>query len=233
MTKRNLLVAYVVLLHAVLGVVLLKSDFIDRLRIAFGAAPPEHTYFYHAMLPYHKRQDGSIPDNATLFIGDSIVQGLATAAVAARSVNLGIGTDTTAGLLSRLPLYQSMQSVGRVVLSIGVNDLQFRNNNEIVANYRALLNQMPDNAAVYVNSVFPVDEQYGFAAGTNRRIAALNGALAKLVESFPNASYIDVHGQFSNQLGALRAELHIGDGLHLNTAGNLLWAAALREQLGR
>ena len=39
--------------------------------------------------------DSLVPVGATVFIGDSITQGLATSAVVPLSVNYGIGGDTT------------------------------------------------------------------------------------------------------------------------------------------
>ena len=58
--------------------------------------------------------DGLIPEGATIFIGDSITQGLATSAVSNQSVNYGIGSDTTLGVLKRLPYYNSMNSAKAV-----------------------------------------------------------------------------------------------------------------------
>lgn len=123
--QRKAIYGYVIILHLLVVLMLFKSDFIQRVEAKLGVdqSEPEISLFYKSMVDYHKRMDGSIPDGAVIFIGDSITQGLATSAISHAGVNLGIGLDTTAGVLNRLQFYKSIDRSKAVVLAIGVNDL--------------------------------------------------------------------------------------------------------------
>ena len=88
MTKK-ILAIYIILIHAFILLILVKSDFIDRVERKFGIKPTnqELTNHYHEMLAYHKRMDGNIPQDAIIFIGDSLTQSLAVSAIKPNKVN--------------------------------------------------------------------------------------------------------------------------------------------------
>lgn len=118
---------YLLTVHALLIIVLLKSDFIDLVQNKLetcnhSVQSSELTPHYHRMLEYHKRMDGNVLTGSVIFFGDSITQGLCVSAVASHSVNYGIGSDTTFGVLERLKYYRSINRADVVVISIGVND---------------------------------------------------------------------------------------------------------------
>jgi len=128
--KKRFTITYLIGIHLFLAVVLLKSDFNDRVEHKFGihtaAQSPEITQHFHRMLHYHKRMDGNVPEGSVIFIGDSITQGLCVSAIASPAVNYGIGSDTTVGILQRLPYYNSIKRASAVVLAIGINDIRRR-----------------------------------------------------------------------------------------------------------
>ena len=112
--------------------------YIEKLK----TAKPSH---YDQMLAFHLRQDQNLPEGLVYFIGDSHIQGLATQSVSRRSVNYGIGSDTTAGVLKRLSKYQSLKNAKAVVLGIGFNDLKERDNIQIISNIKKILDEIPNN----------------------------------------------------------------------------------------
>lgn len=192
---------------------------------------PELSEHYYRMRAYHQRIDPLVPEGATLFIGDSLTQGLATSAVSASSVNYGIGADTTFGVLQRLPKYTSILSAKAIVMAIGVNDLVWRPLPEIVENYRQILLLLPKTAHIVVSAVLPVDENRPFVAYSNQKIFELNAHLKVLSAYHANAIYIDAGQSLMDELGNLKDEYHRGDGVHLSEAGYRIWIARLKQGL--
>ncbi len=187
---------------------------------------------FQRMTTYHKRMDGNVPDGAVLFIGDSITQGLCVSAVCAYGVNYGIGSDTTAGVIERLPWYASAARAGAVVLAIGVNDLGRRDDKYILENLRTILDMLTSKVPVVVSAVLPLDERVETVGkGRNQRIEALNCNVKLLCAEFENAVYVDAFPLLVDDEGFLAAAYHVGDGVHPNTAGYEKWIGALREGL--
>ncbi len=222
---------YLALIHLLLVILIIDSNIVGRLQRKLGAPPVELSSYYETLILYHDRMDGSVPDGAVLFIGDSIIQGLATAAVHQSSINYGIGTDTTRGVLKRLSLYNSLQRASAVVLSVGVNDQIFRNSEEMAENYRQILNTLPSDITILVNAVLPVDERVVDSHFRNERVVEFNSAIRHVTDSFENAIYIDTGNQFLDNTGNLNSEFHIGDGLHLNTRGYTVWIDVVGKAL--
>ncbi|HDP35802.1 MAG TPA: hypothetical protein ENN29_11915, partial [Candidatus Hydrogenedentes bacterium] len=180
----------------------------------------ELTEHFRRMTTYHGRMDGNVPEGAVLFIGDSITQGLCVAAVSARGVNYGIGSDTTAGVLERLPLYRSMERAAAVVLAIGVNDLRRRDDEAILENFAAIISYCAKRAPLVVSAVLPLDEQVKTVdENRNERIAALNEKIAALCERNERCIFVDASPLLRDASNNLSPEYHVGDGVHPNTAG--------------
>lgn len=231
LSVRRIFWVYLVIVHLLLAMLIHRSGLVPRLMARATGSVVENTHLYDVLLPYHQRQDGSVPDGAIIFLGDSIVHALATSAIADKTINYGIGADTVGGLHARIPIYKSLQSARAIVLSIGVNDLWYRDHEEIAPGYEKLLADLPPEVPVVVNALFPVDEDLDFAVGTNSKIRQVNDSLARLVISYPNVVFLDNHQQFIDGDGQLRSDYHIGDGLHLNTSGYQVWINRLRDTL--
>ncbi len=228
---KKLFSVYIIGLHVLFAVVLLKSDIIEKVQRKLGVyQKPELSTYYYDITSYHERLDGSLPEGVTLFIGDSITQGLATAAIADLSVNYGIGSDTTVGVLERLPKYKSINKAKAVVLAIGVNDLKRRDVDTTVDNYQKMLKLIPKDMPVVVSAVLPVDERV-YTQNSNATIKQLNLKLKTLAASMSNIVYIDSTELLQASDGNLKADFHTGDGIHLNTAGYKIWIAQLRQAL--
>lgn len=231
--SRRLFRLYLVLVHLVLVMLVYETNLLPRLFARVSGDDIEKNHLYEALLPYHQRMDGSVPDGAIIFLGDSFVQALATSAVADRSVNYGIGADTIGGLLGRLSIYDSLSTARAIVILIGVNDLWYREHDEIVPLYDQLLAALPKNVPVIANALFPVADVAGMVSGTNARIVRLNKAMKKVAGRYPNIEYADNVQYFVDNKGQLKADLHIGDGLHLNANGYDTWIEILKNKLSR
>jgi len=235
MTKKSIILTYVIGIHLLLGVVLLESDFIKRVERKVGITHPlaEPSKFYRQMLCYHTRMDGNVPDRSVIFIGDSITQGLAVNAVVTPSVNYGIGGDTTAGVLQRLSIYQSIKKAKAVVIAIGINDIWYLSNDEIFYNFKAISMSLPRSIPVIFSAILPIDEgTYPKWQGMNQnRITKLNYKLESFIKKSNNRFFVNASQQLVDRNRNLANQFHIGDGLHLNAKGNAIWISILRGLL--
>jgi len=233
---KRLSLIYLLLIHLFLAGVLWKSDFLSRVRLAFGGGLGEgsNEEEYQRMLSFHARSVGAVPEGAFVFIGDSLVQGLAVAAVHPLGVNYGIGGDTTKGVLDRLPIYRpALERAGAIVIAIGVNDLHARSAEDALRNYAEILAALPEGRPVFLSAILPVDlnlrGKFGEQGGW---IAQFNRGLERLAEQGEGVTLIESGGVLDrDQDGRLDAQFHIGDGLHLNSLGNEVWAKRMREEL--
>ncbi len=225
--KNPLIALYLIILHAALGLVLWKSDFLARLDID---KQPELTKHYHRMVSYHRSMDPHIPEGATIFIGDSLTQALPVSAIATPAFNYGIGNDTTYGVLQRIPHYKSLGLADSIVLAIGINDMRYRSNIEILKNYRQILDLLPLQTPIFINSVLPIAKG-GRIGANNERISALNKELETLAESQNNITFINSTPALGDSAGHLIENYHRGDGVHLSDRGNAIWIKTLQSGL--
>ncbi len=222
---------YLLIIHIFIGIVILKTDVISRIKVKLGyeVISVELTPYYYTMLAFQRRVDKNIPDKSFIFIGDSLTQGLAVTAVSQKSVNYGIGQDTTVGVLNRIPFYQSILRSKIVIIEIGINDLKRRTNAEIVENYLKIIDLIPNNIPILFNSIFPVDEIISKRAGINSRIQKLNHTLNTICKANKRLYCLEVPHIFFDISGNLSNDYHIGDGIHLNGLGNKIWISKLKS----
>ncbi len=224
---------YLALLHGIVLLACWKTDLVSRFGRRVGVlAPlppsPAQKPLYQQIQAFQIRVDENVPDGSVLFFGDSLIQGLCVTAVTPNAVNYGIGSDTTQGLLHRLPHYHSLPRCRTAVLAIGVNDFDTYTNAEVLKNYRDLLNAIP--IPVIISAVLPVDERdQPRLTGYNTRIRDLNRELTQLCREHSRCQFVDAGGQLVESDGQLAASNHVGDGVHLSPAGNAIWIAALRK----
>lgn len=234
--RRTVFTACPVLICGLLTVGLWQSALFSQVPRSPGdgtSQRPELTEHFHRMLRYHLRMDGNVPDGSVLFIGDSLVQGLCTDAVACPSVNYGIGQDTTVGVLTRLPRYRSLLRASALVLEIGANDLDRRDNQQIIENYRQILDAVPRTVPVVCSAVLPVNERLLSPPdeSANARICDFNALLEALCAADSRCVFVNSASRLVDADGNLAAALQDGDGVHPNSDGNRIWIEELRAAL--
>lgn len=221
---------YFLFIHLILIAVVMSSYSVRQFIFNFVGEADELTDHYHQMTAFHSRVDKNLSENYNLFIGDSLIQGLAVSSVDKMSVNYGIGNDTTFGVIKRLPLYNSLLSARRVILSIGHNDIERRSKTEIINNFQTIIEYIPKNKQVIICAIILVDEEVKTVGLSNAEIIALNQNIEDVIKNYSNVSYLNVNEILAPNDNLL-ANLHIGDGIHLNKAGNDIWIAELRKAL--
>ena len=100
-----------------------------------------------------------------------------------------------------------------------------------------LINNIPDNTNIYISSILPIVEdtyKESFRVEkTNNQISRLNMLLEEYVNTKENVHFLNTAKYLYDNDGQLNNSLHVGDGVHLNTEGNLFWVKGIKEELKR
>lgn len=166
----------------------------------------------------------------TVFVGDSLTEGgrWQDWFPGDETVNLGVGGDTTEGLIERLDSV-SAEDPDTVVLLIGTNDIANRRAVEqIVRNIETILvtirAESPD-ARILVQSVLPRGAEYAeYVKEINRHVWQFAATV--------KAHYLDLWPVMAVEDGELNPA-YTEDRLHLNEAGYDAWLSELVPALER
>jgi lysophospholipase L1-like esterase len=223
-------VLYLICIHILLLVLIFTPNVRELISSGLGVTQPDSNAFYDEMLHYHARIDANVESGAILFIGDSHIQGLCVSCVTDKAVNFGIGEDTTTGVYSRLPFYQSLYHSSAIVFEIGINDLLQKNVDQIIPNYKYIITAVPMQTSIIFSAVLPIDSEFANKRfRRNNKIRLLNQGIKSMCNQHSNCTYIDSSKKLTDDHGELKNQYHIGDGLHLSAAGYKLWISDLRK----
>lgn len=223
---------YIALLHILLVTFIFRPDLANRVSKKLTLNPKNEsvTHYMASMNTMHARVDKNTPENALIFIGDSLVQGLSVISIRPGSVNFGIGHDTVNGVLQRSKNYQSIKKSSAVIISIGINDLTKKTVRETIDEYKIMLEQLNKIPRLYIHEVLPIDsKKIGF--DLQKKITLFNEELFKLTADFDSITLLESSRSFIDLKGDLKSHLHLGDGLHLNKSGYEVWIRQLKQQL--
>lgn len=164
-------------------------------------------------------------EGGVLFLGDSITEGAPLSAMfpGLQMRNLGIGWDTSEGVLLRLNQV-TRHAPERLFLLIGTNDTNYTDDpDRISGNILKILDQLRSalpETELYVTSVLPRN------LPNNAIIPAINAALTLAAED-ADFVYLDLARHMVAPNGEMIPELSY-DNLHLNIHGYAVWEEALR-----
>lgn len=223
---------YVILLHLFLVLVLLGTDYVPKVfkTVRGGNSAAEISEFHRVMVQFHQRVDENLNAGCAIFIGDSHIQGLAVDAIAPKAVNYGIGGDTTAGVLERLPSYGKISQAKVVVLMVGYNDLRYRDDNSIGSNYSRILKAIPAHVPILTIEVPLVNEYSAGLRDVNKRIRNINKMIKVLVEKRDQSVFLPLPPDMF-QDRQLKAKYHRGDGIHLNAGGYEILISMIKKAM--
>ncbi|WP_453968649.1 GDSL-type esterase/lipase family protein [Amorphus sp. MBR-141] len=167
-----------------------------------------------------------LPTGPIQLIGDSNisrasdVSGLLGPSVA----NLGVRGASSETLLENIDIFTHPAAVR--VLMIGTNDIMGGASVATVASrIGEIIDTLAQTAPLIVLSPPPTAGQYGWA---NHRMAALSAEITKQCNA--RCSYLDVRSTLTDSDGFMAAA-YTSDGIHLNTAGYTVLAAAISDRL--
>ena len=207
-----------------LAVLILKTNFIPKFKDKFLNLPTASNPHGERMIRIHAAMDASVPAGATVFLGDSITEALATAAVSPSSVNYGIGSATTSELLGNLSKYQSLKRASAVFLMIGINDLSQGNSVGLSDRLRKIANALPKDIPLLWSGIMPAYSE----SIEPYQIKLANQSIREICAARAGCIYVDTQEAFA----AGGSEL-FRDGVHPNDRGYAIWIAALRNAHGQ
>jgi hypothetical protein len=218
--KRRLGLAYIIGLHLFVVVLLVKTDFASKFKEKFLDTPKHSNPHGETMILFHQAMDASVPEGASIFIGDSITQGLATAAVSPFPVNYGIGSATTTELLENIPKYQSLKRASVIFLMIGINDIGQNNPEALATRLVAIDAALPNNVPLVWSGIMPAYRNNVDPTS----ITSANRVIRDLCAARVGCTYVDTQKLFSAGGPKL-----FRDGVHPNNDGYAIWIDALRK----
>ncbi len=178
------------------------------------------------------------PERLTVLLGDSLSLWFPPEQLPGdRSwLNQGMSGETTAAMLKRLSFLDEIKPQTILVMA-GINDLKSGVSEEdLLTNYRTMiqtLKQKHPDTEVVIQSILPhggesttAEARDRLLAVSNEQIAKLNQKLATLAKE-EQALFLNLSPLFSGNEGMLRSDLTT-DGLHLSSAGYLVWSTALQ-----
>lgn len=222
-------VTYIATVHVFVAILILKTDFIPKLGYKVGLWEMASGH-YKNMLSYHKYMDENVPDNCIVFLGSSLIQGLAVAAVAPHSVNYGIGGQTTAQLVEAIPHYKCLPRAKKVVLAIGINDIIQGKQNGLYENYEKIISALPHDVPLVWSSVMPV-RAASWTGIKTPDIEYTNRTIESLCKRRGNCIFVDTYRQFTDSENNMIPQYFLDDGLHLSPDGYRRLISSLQEAL--
>lgn len=226
-SKPNLdlaLAGYLVLIHLIL-VIFATKIYWGRNEVKSGGSGSDQ--YVQRVLRYHRWVDEQIPEQSVVFLGDSLTQGLATAAVVPNSTNFGIGGQTTSGLLDALPTYKSVAKAKLIFLEIGINDFLEDSTAGLSDRIKRISNALPANTPLVWSSVMPAKtDKY-----SRYDIAEVNKVIKAVCVQRINCRYLDTWVFLSGADGQTASQDFLTDGVHLSPEGYRKWIAALKQDL--
>ncbi|MCR5553245.1 MAG: G-D-S-L family lipolytic protein [bacterium] len=177
-----------------------------------------------------------------VFLGDSITDLCPLenyySDLSLKTYNRGIGGDTTLGVLGRLDVSVFDIAPSKIVLMIGINDINSgRTVAEIAESYSDILNQfktrLPETE-VYCMSVLPMSDKLLQVVSIdlterNNLVISLNEEIKGLAEGL-GYCYLDLFSLVATGENLLKNEL-TDDGIHLNGNGFTIWANLVKPYL--
>jgi lysophospholipase L1-like esterase len=235
-----LLGLYLFGLHALVLVLVVKTNFLMLAGKTLGWIPPEEwvTDDITKHLLVSARRDHSATGTTVVLMGDSMIEQLDAHLIAPDAVNLGISGNTVRNLLWQLPIFRSIEQTPAIVLEIGTNDLKYRPVTAIQQDYTDLLRQLPTAPHIIVIGVLPVNEDMPAPRQRpylrNIKIRMLNAQLEQICRARMNCHFLDVWPSMTSERdGGLRKIFAASDGWHLSPAGREALAFLIRTELSR
>ena len=181
----------------------------------------EQTYFHRKNL-FEKMPER---DSGIVFLGNSITaQGEWAELFDDKNIlNRGIPGDHCDGVRQRLKEIAKLRPK-KLFLMIGVNDLMYHPPETVALKYEtlvaALLEQLP-TTTIYLQGVFPINNQVLPTSISNEAIRELNADIRQLAEKYMMV-FLDTYPLLLDANGNLDAK-YTNDGVHLNGEAYMKW----------
>ena len=246
MTKKILNIIFLSVISLLISVVVL-SLFLYKSKTKIKISEKELEYSqisnYDKKIYSFLTQNKNASQGQIVFIGDSITDYYHPddyyADLPLATYNRGIAGDTTKWLFGRIKLSLYDIAPSKVVLMIGINDINSKKDNQyIIEMYEKILDGIKQNlptTEVYCMSVLSLNSKrlnYVKDIDINAEIDQIkdfNVLLENLV-SKKDYTYVDLFSQTIDENGFLMSE-YSDDGIHLNSNGYEVWTNIVKPYL--
>jgi len=211
---------------------------------AFKPAPRNKEYGWMSIAAWKQRHEKNLTrakqGNAdVVFLGDSITEGWGNNAAwkkyfePLKSVNFGIGGDTTQNVLWRITNGELDGITPKLfVVMIGTNNFGLHNDKpaDVAAGVKTIVDTLQKKvptAKILLLGVFPRGQKPD--TDFRKRITTLNEEISKLQDG-KKVQYMDIKDKFLDKDGNLPKDL-MPDFLHLSEKGYFLWAEAIEPTM--
>lgn len=203
---------------------------------------PENLQYYDEKCEMFKLENANFAHGQIIFIGDSITDGCALDVfyndLPLAKYNRGIGGDSTSGVLNRLKISLFDIKPSKIVLMIGVNDINSNvSKNKILENYQNILSEISANlptTQVYCVSILPINKMLEDYTPINvesstELILEINPEIQNLAGQF-GYEFVNMYPHFADSNNFLIESL-TPDGIHLNSNGYTVYSNLLKPYL--
>lgn len=200
---------------------------------SMAQTPKFHNDYYDCRMAAYAKMP--IPENAMIWIGDSIVEQAWWESLIKEKdlVNRGIGGDNTYGMLHRLPLYLE-SSPRKIFIFAGINDISANYPvDDIFANFVAMVKMIQEKAPeceIFIQSpITPNNDVLAYAYIKNKqaKVQELNTRLEQMCKDM-GVTWVDIRPVLHNEKGEIKEE-YTKDGIHLYPAAYEAWVDYLKK----
>ena len=219
-------------------IILLITIVVLSILLSIKRKKEELEIYYDQKCAAFELENINLAHNQIVFIGDSITDYCKLdnyySELQLAKYNRGISGDTTGGVLNRLKVSLFDIKPSKVVLMIGINDINWGvENSEIIKNYRNILKDISINlpqTEVFCVSMLPENKDLWVDVDKNiQTIKTINPKIKKFADEF-GYTYVDMFSQVAGSNDYLIKE-YSDDGLHLNHAGYVKFSTYLKPYL--
>lgn len=201
---------------------------------SMAQTPKFHNDYYDCRMAAYAKMP--IPENAMIWIGDSIVEQAWWESLIKEKnlVNRGIGGDNTYGMLHRLPLYLE-SSPRKIFIFAGINDISANYPvDDVFANFVAMVKMIQEKAPeceIFIQSpITPNNDVLAYAYIKNKqdKVQELNTRLEQMCKDM-GVTWVDIRPVLHNEKGEIKEE-YTKDGIHLYPAAYEAWVDLLKQK---
>ena len=224
------------------AIVLIVALTVSTVLLSLSLSKKDEPTYYEKKCNMFELENVNFSHGQIVFIGDSITDGCALdtfyPGLPLAVYNRGIGGDNSEGVLNRLKLSLFDIKPSKIVLMIGVNDINGKRSNERILNaYEEILKSISANlptAEVFCISILPVNDTLSTYTSinvdeSNAQILSINPEIKRLADKY-GYKFVDMYPEFADENNKLIEALS-PDGIHLNSEGYKVYSKKLTPLL--
>ncbi|MDN3646116.1 GDSL-type esterase/lipase family protein [Pontixanthobacter aestiaquae] len=219
-------VAYIIALHIIAVLAFFAPHLLPYQGWRLDLPPSEPTAYVTQRHRHIVWQDKHSGTGAVALLGASHFEAMDPSLLGRPVLKYAAGGDTIRNTAERVLDYPNLANASVIIVWVGFNDTVHREPEEIVADFPKLLERLPANVPIITLAQAPTTR-----ADKQADIAALNAGYRPLCEADLRCQFLDIVPLLAAPDGSLAPHYDRGDGVHLNRAGYVALAEAIKPLL--